>query len=676
MKRSCATLLVILASAQGALADGPRDNQPDHVRPVPPPGIAVPAAERAGLEAGLAELGRLVRELPPALRDRPDLADLLPDVIVYTNAVRYALAYNEFFQPREFAVAHDLLRQGIERARLLRRHQAPWTTATGLIVRGYVSRIDGSVQPYGLVVPASYRANAPYRHRLDVWLHGRGETLSELNFIAGRQKSAGEFTPPHALVLHPYGRYCNANTFAGEVDVLEALEHVRKHYRVDDDRVLMRGFSMGGAGCWQFAVHHADRWAAAAPGAGFAETAEFLKEFQKEVVAPPWYERKLWHLYDCTDYAANLFNCPVIAYSGEIDSQKQAADVMARALAAEGIDLVHLIGPKTGHAYHPRTREALNERIDRLAARGRNPLPSRVRLTTYTLRYPRMFWVRVDGLGRHWERARVDAELHPGRNQVAVATENVKALTLSMPPGLCPLDVSRRPRVRLDGRDLEAAPVRSDRSWEAHFRRIADGWLAVPSPDDGVLRKRPGLQGPIDDAFMDSFLMVRPTGRPWNDRVGAWVRSEQMHAVEHWRRQFRGEARVKDDVAVGAGDIAAHNLVLWGDPQSNHVLAKIADRLPIRWDAHTVRVGRRTYDAADHVPVLIYPNPLNPERYIVLNSGFTFREYDYLNNARQVPKLPDFAVIDTRTPASSRAPGGIAAAGFFDERWQVPDSER
>jgi hypothetical protein len=55
----------------------------------------------------------------------------------------------------------------------------------------------------------------------------------------------------------------------------------------------------------------------------------------------------------------------------------------------------------------------------------------------------------------------------------------------------------------------------------------------------------------------------------------------------------------------------------------------------------------------------------------VLNSGFTFREYDYLNNARQVPKLGDYAVIDVSTPVTSRGPGGIAAGGFFGEEWQV-----
>jgi len=165
--------------------------------------------------------------------------------------------------------------------------------------------------------------------------------------------------------------------------------------------------------------------------------------------------------------------------------------------------------------------------------------------------------------------------------------------------------------------------------------------------------------------------MVRPTGKSMNDRCGAWVVKEQAHAIEHWRRQFRGEARVKDDTDVSDEDIAAHNLVLWGDPSSNRLLARIADRLPIRWDEHGIQVGSQTFSGDHHVPVLIYPNPLNPKRYVVLNSGFTFREYDYLNNARQVPKLPDWAVVDIDTPPSARWPGKVVAAGFFDELWEL-----
>src|SRR5262249_4222170 len=153
--------------------------------------------ERSELEAGLATLQKEIDQLRTALKGKPQLLELLPDVQIYHKAVSYALKYDEFFNPREFVVARDLLKQGTERAKALVDGKAPWTTATGLVVRGYLSEIDGSVQPYGLVVPATYQPNSPYHHRLDVWCHGRGETLSELNFIDGRQKSVGEFAPPN-----------------------------------------------------------------------------------------------------------------------------------------------------------------------------------------------------------------------------------------------------------------------------------------------------------------------------------------------------------------------------------------------------------------------------------------------------------------------------------------------
>jgi dienelactone hydrolase len=671
-----------------ARADGQGDNVPDKVRPIPPAGIQVPEADQHQLKAELEKLQKEIADLETKLKSKPGLLELLPDIQIYEKAVRYALEYNEFFNAREIPVARELLKQGLERANALANGRTPWTTATGLVVRGYVSKIDGSVQPYGLVVPESYQPKSPYRHRLDVWWHGRGETLSEVNFLDQRQKSVGEFSPPHAFVLHPYGRYCNANKFAGEIDTLEALEHVKKHYPIDEDRIVARGFSMGGAACWQFAVHYPGLWCAAAPGAGFAETADFLKVFQNEKVEPSWYEQKLWHLYDCTDYAMNLFNCPTVAYSGEIDSQKQAADMMAKALEKEGIRLVHIIGPQTAHRYHPAAKEEINRRIDRLAQQGRERTPQSIKFTTWTLRYNRMAWVQIDGMHQHWEKATVTAEFSDPEGPV-LNTQNVDALTLTFGPGDFPLlpgpttvkDPGDAPVpkpsagkiiINIDEQPVEGPGLMSDRSWTVHLRKEADTWKLLDKADDGTLRKRHGLQGPIDDAFMDSFLIVRPTGAPLNNKVGTWVDTEMKHAIRHWRQQFRGDARIKDDNAVSAEDIAAHNLVLWGDPSSNQVLAKIAAKLPIAWDAKGVWVGDKSYDPEHHVPVLIYPNPLNPRKYVVFNSGFTYREYDYLNNARQVPKLPDFAVLDIQSPPNSRWPGKVVTAGFFGEQWEMP----
>jgi hypothetical protein len=99
-------------------------------------------------------------------------------------------------------------------------------------------------------------------------------------------------------------------------------------------------------------------------------------------------------------------------------------------------------------------------------------------------------------------------------------------------------------------------------------------------------------------------------------------------------------------------------------------MGRIAGQLPVRWTPENITVGGQTFSSATHAPILIYPNPLNPERYVVLNSSFTFRDYAYLNNARQVPMLPDWAVVDLTTAPNSVWPGRIAAAGFFNENWQ------
>ena len=324
------------------------------IRPVPPPGVPVPPNDKTDLEAGL----------PPARVEYPTTCGvkLVPDVQIFYDAVRFALENGEFFRPEEIARAKELLRQGQSCADDLTQGRAPWTTATGLVVRGYVSKIDKSVQPYGLVIPPSFVPDRKWR--LDAWFHGRSETLSEVNFLYDRQRQPGEFTPANAIVVHLYGRYCNANKFAGEVDLFETLDVVKAQYPIDENRIVVRGFSMGGAAAWQFAAHFAGDWAAAAPGAGFSETADFLKVFQNEVTKPTWWEQKLYHMYDATDYAANLYNCPTVAYSGEVDRQIQAARMMEKALEAEGMTLKHVIGPGTPHRYHPDSKVELSRIID------------------------------------------------------------------------------------------------------------------------------------------------------------------------------------------------------------------------------------------------------------------------------------------------------------------------
>jgi hypothetical protein len=157
--------------------------------------VALPGEARAELTARTAELIRHISAAAQDWQAQPDRARFLPDVEIFAKAVDWALRHDEFYDVKQVAWAREQLAEGERRLAALARDEKPWLTQTGPVVRGYRSRIDDSVQPFGVVVPPSFDPNLPHRWRLDTWFHGRGEKLTELDFIHQRGHSPGEFTP-------------------------------------------------------------------------------------------------------------------------------------------------------------------------------------------------------------------------------------------------------------------------------------------------------------------------------------------------------------------------------------------------------------------------------------------------------------------------------------------------
>ena len=70
---------------------------------------------------------------------------------------------------------------------------------------------------------------------------------------------------------------------------------------------------------------------------------------------------------------------------------------MAREMKKVGLELTHIIGPKTGHSYQADAKQEVIKRIDEIVAKGRDPMPKEIRFVTYTLRYNQSGWVTVEG---------------------------------------------------------------------------------------------------------------------------------------------------------------------------------------------------------------------------------------------------------------------------------------
>jgi pimeloyl-ACP methyl ester carboxylesterase len=608
-------------------------------RRIPPAGKPVPPVAEAKLRVDLAAL----RTEAAKFNRNP----LLPDVEIYLKAVELALEFGEFYKPKDdIPKAERALATARKRLDDLLGAQPPWELQRGLVVRGYRSKIDGSAQPYGLEIPESLEVSKMVP--LYVWLHGRGDSQTDLHFLDQRSKRNWPFKGllNDGIVLHPFGRQCIGYKSAGEIDVIDAVDHVIANYNVDPDRIALMGFSMGGAGAWHLGAHYAERWSVVHAGAGFVDVTRYQKLGPDQL--PSAIEQTLWGLYDVPNYGRNLLNIPVVAYSGENDKQKDAADFMEEVLKANGHKLAHFVGPGMGHKYHPETIKEVAAFIRKALAKPKNRPPPAIHLQTRTLRYNKYAWIEITGLDKHWTDSRADAAF-ASRDFLRLTTKNVTSLRInrSLPKGC---------RIHIDGSRLilpAAQPriilQRTGKNWA-----IATKALAQPA-------KSPQLQGPIDDAFLAPFLLVTPTGTSKDSALDQWVNFELEHFKTRWRALFRGDLRIKPDTAITAQDGEQYNLILFGTPESNKLISDALAQMPLAWPTEPNRVL-----------LSIYPNPRSPKRYLVLNSGPTFREGHDRTNSLQNPKLGDWAIIDLSEPPGPERPGKIIRAGFFDENWQLP----
>ena len=599
-----------------------------------------------------------------ALQDRDalerDLAELEKkaagnvDAEIFAKGAAWALRFEANLSPKDAALVRKALDHGLRRAG---DAEHSWTKKKGKVARGYRSEIDGSVQPYGLIIPALYDPAKPIR--LDVVLHGSQQPLgtSELRHIDrfdDGDDPAAKGPGQDFIELHPLGRVENGYRFSGERDVFDAIEDTCRHYAIDRRRIVLRGMSMGASGTWHLGLKNPDRFVALGPYCGYVDTHRFsetpIKSFVK--VGPlPDYQEKTLSLLDSVDYAANAGVVPEVAAIGDKDIFWDCHVIMGKAMEQEGLKMVNLVSPGTGHVIDPPIHKEQMRRIEELVSKGLDASPRHLRFVTWTLKYNRCFWIEVLALKEHYRRSEIEARIEDDGTIVVEEPRNITSFLLRAPS-------SGLARVRVGGSEVV---LRAGGAPSVALEERGGKWIA----GQALRGKRAGLQGPIDDAFTRPFLCVRGTGKPWNEGVQKWAEASLKRFADEWRFWFRGELPVKDDTEVNPDDLRNRNLILFGDPGSNPWIEKALPKLPLAWTREELGMRGKTYAARDHAPALVCPSPFigGEDRYVVLNSGHTFHPDELKINYLFFPRLGDWAVMKLGDPAP-------VEAGLFDESWK------
>jgi pimeloyl-ACP methyl ester carboxylesterase len=628
------------------------------------------------------ELKQLAKEQRQRVRETTGLARRQAAEIA-VNAEYILETYKPLDRKRELdektrKAVQDAHRRLFRAARLSESGADRLPETGGAKLRAYVSSVDGTIQPYSVTIPKAYDPAVPWPLIVD--LHGHGWF----------RPFQGHPAPGYdgAFGLAPTGRGATDYRELGELDVLRCIAEVKRDFRIDDDRVYIRGGSMGGTGAWYLGTHYADQFAGILPICGNSDNQAWTLRWGWNREFPGRFDDlRNWiqDSHSSRPFAANLRNLPtfVIHGSGDVIVPPEHSRETVAELRRLGAPVEYRECPNKGHGGLP--GHMIEEGLAWLCAQPRVPFPKRVTWKADRMRHGKAYWVRMDQKAMPTALAEIDAEATDG-NHIVVSTVNLRAFSILRRAPL--FDTAKPLFLLIDGERVIFPPARDETpEWVELVRTNELGWRdasrLVEPPF--ALRQRAGLEGPIAEALLEPFVLVQGTKSADEATRLLWEREANRFRDEWKRRNLAPCLRVTDSQLTD-DVVGSRNLILFGGPEDNSVTARLVGRLPIDDILAPLRgrellrldSGLRTtqLSAEDVGYFLVYPNPENPDRLVVVwqangpaaiyqgwgrfGNWFNWGVYDSR-------KYFDYAVYDSR----SASPETLLLLGWFGTDWTV-----
>ncbi|MBI4870340.1 MAG: hypothetical protein HY814_02100, partial [Candidatus Riflebacteria bacterium] len=522
-----------------------------------------------------------------------------------------------------------------------------WDGQAGLLDCAHRSTLDGTLQPYSLFVPA---APSPGTTRpLLVALPDTNETPSAFLASLELQEAALE----HGfMVLSPFGRGLGTS-YRGpsEVDVSEALNEVLALFPVDRARIYVAGSETGGTAALELGLQSPDLFRGlGAVNAVGDELSAFAREWRKEPVA--WLA-SLLESRSALPRARNAAGMALFLRSQPDDTGKALQDNLPRDLTEAGATLWD------GKQIAARTAlPGLWEPMLTFFDANTRPRPTAtISFTSSRLSRNTAWWVRAETARVHG----LDYAIRAERSSDGLFHADVQNLTaFDLSVAGTALASGSKALLTVDGQSLEAQ-VPGD-GW-LRLRHAAESWsVAGSEPATTALRKRPGVEGPIEHAFMRPFLYVYSDAGP-DAGVAEQVARE---SARQWEQQYNGKVTIVPESKLTRKDEQERNLVLFGFPGSSPRLASVLSAVPARITTMAIEVGQTSFNGRALGLQMVRPNPAAPDRYVVAVTGNSPAGLVLL--AGHDWRKPDYLVVGPGYVEDT--PQSALGGGFFDLKWQ------
>ena len=515
----------------------------------------------------------------------------------------------------------------------------------------FFSTVDDTDQPYSVYIPDNFDESRAYP--LVVFLHGAWSNhrlgMRRLFGVGNAQgydfvkpgtvpfendveatRYWPDFKPVDYIAAAPYARGTAGYQGIPEQDVYEMLDDLKSRFKIDEDRIYLTGLSMGGGGTLWLGLTRPDIWAAIAP----------------VCPAPP----------EGTDeLAANAGNLPVHLFIGDRDGLYKTATEWKTRLETGAKRLDYVEYPGVGHnSWEWAYKDGFI--FEWFSQFKRDLFPQQVKFTTRWFKYDRAYWVKFDNFVPG-NLAAIDAKF-TGMNAIEVATSGLDAFTLSL-EGHSQFNPAQKITVKVDGKSF------TSRSADAvSFSKVNGAWSNTRFTP-GLTSKQKGAEGPLYAAVTASHIYVYGTGGNPSQEELAGRRAQAASAAD-WTGmggRIMVFPRVIADKDIRASDYVTSNLILFGTRETNSVIEKFADNLPVHLEREATGYG------------LVYIFPLN-RHYVLINSGLPWwtppksaegqARYSFMGSkAERLRKYPDFILFN-------ETPDNVIVQGTFDSNWKLP----
>jgi predicted esterase len=540
--------------------------------------------------------------------------------------------------------------------------------SSGPQVLTFFSDVDDTEQPYGLYLPKNY--NPARKYPLVISLHGASSNhrlnLRRVFGFSNKPEETDveatryfpEWKDIEYIVATPLARGTMGYQGVPEKDVMDVLSDVKKRFSIDEDRVYLTGLSMGGGGTLWIGLTRPDLWAAIAP----------------TCPAPPSGTREL---------AGNALNFPVRVGQGGADPTVNPQGTR------DFVQLFKDLGTKVEYIEYPGVKHnswenfyANEDVFTWFSQFKRNRFPERVRFTTPAYRYNNAYWVHIDGL-TPGTLASIDAKF-TAPNRIEITTKDLGAFSLNL-KGHPKFSAAKPLELVVDGKSLSA---KTTDTVSLTLDKSAGAWTAARTAA-AVTSKHSGAEGPVADALASRHVYVYGTaGSPSREERAARMALANQSADWSSRSHLLVFPRAIADSAMRPSDYESSNLVLFGTKETNSVIAKVADRLPMALN-----------EAAAKEYGLVYVYPVDGH-YVVVASGLPWWDPN-ATGAPQAGPAPRPAAAPAAAGAAQprpatrsfgfRIPGpagtlssfadyvvykgslaNVVAEGRFDNDWRIP----